>query len=68
MGNEKSLAKYGEKCSGKQLFSCGICRDGFQTHSAMVKHTLKWYKADKSFNTTGVFIGRSRPQNSSAHT
>ena len=32
----------------------------------MVKHTLKWHKADKSFKTTGVFVGRSRPQNSSA--
>ena len=67
MGNEASLNKHRKKCTGKQLFSCGICREEFQSHNSTVKHTLKWHKTDKSFKCTGVFVGRSKLQNSSNH-
>jgi hypothetical protein len=64
MSNQAALDKHRLKCSGKQLFCCGICRQGFQSHNSMVKHTVRWHKADKTFKCTGVFVGRSKLQNS----
>ena len=54
-----------QMCSGKQVFSCTICRSGFLTHTDMVDHILMKHKADSSFKTTGVFVGKSRKQNNS---
>ena len=43
--------------------ACTICNEGFTNHHEMVKHTRKWHKADNSFKTTGIFVGKSRIQN-----
>jgi hypothetical protein len=49
----KTLSNHKSLCGGKQIFSCTICREGFLTHIV-----------DSSFKTTGVFLGKSRKQNS----
>jgi hypothetical protein len=59
---QKTLMNHKSMCSGKQVFSCGLCRCGFITHANMVDHILMKHKADSSFKTTGVFVGRSRKQ------
>jgi hypothetical protein len=57
------LIKHREKCTGKQLFACNICSEGFQTHHAMVVHIKKWHRIDSSFKTTGIFVGKTRVKN-----
>ena len=59
------LEKHKSKCTGKQLFACSICGEGFQSHELMIEHVKKFYKIDLSFKTTGVFVGKSRVQNKS---
>jgi hypothetical protein len=62
---EKTLRNHKPVCSGKQIFSCTICRSGFLTHTDMVDHVLMKHKADSSFKITGMFVGKSRKQNNS---
>ena len=61
--NEEVLKSHRKRCTGKQFFACTICNEGFTNHHEMVKHTRKWHKADNSFKTTGIFVGKSRLQN-----
>ena len=61
----KTLSKHKPVCSGKQIFSCTICRSGFLTHTDMVDHVLLKHKAESGFKITGMFVGKSRKQNNS---
>ena len=60
---ESILIKHRIKCTGKQLFACNICSEGFQTHHAMVVHIKKWHRIDSSFKTTGIFVGKTKVKN-----
>ena len=57
------MIKHREKCTGKQLFACNICSEGFQTHHAMVVHIKKCHRIDSSFKTKGIFVGKTRVKN-----
>ena len=63
----KTLTNHKPHCSGKQIFSCSICKDGFNNHEDMVGHVYKRHRVDTSFKSTGVFIGVSRKQKVNNH-